>query len=216
VRFALGCGDRTDAAGRRWIRGAAWRSPRRSAGAARAGAQVRVGAQRGALLIMEGRVAAPGYRVSSHTSAPMPSPPLRPRDSDAPVVRDGLRTLAEGAKVEWKSGEAPTPPPGQTPALSLPCQSRCRSAAAGATVGATSRTTWRGPRGDDQGLSLLSAPASWRASRPSRPRRAIDTRGHQRRDSRRPAKPAGRVNRCLRERLIEPNLDPRPPRPAPT
>jgi cold shock CspA family protein len=40
--------------------------------------------------------------VSRDTNAPMP---LRPRDRDALVARDGLRTLAGGAKVEWKPGE---------------------------------------------------------------------------------------------------------------
>lgn len=49
---------------------------------------------------MEGHLAAPGDRVSGDTNAPMPSPPLRPRNSDALGARDGLRTLAEGATVE--------------------------------------------------------------------------------------------------------------------
>jgi cold shock CspA family protein len=31
--------------------------------------------------------------------------PLRPRESDALVARDGLRTLAEGAKLESRPGE---------------------------------------------------------------------------------------------------------------
>jgi hypothetical protein len=48
----------------------------------------------------EGHLAAPGDRVSGDSNAPMPSPPLRPRDSDALGARDGVRTLAEGAKVE--------------------------------------------------------------------------------------------------------------------
>jgi len=38
----------------------------------------------------------------------MPWPPLRPRDSDAVVARDGLRTLAEGATVELELGETAT------------------------------------------------------------------------------------------------------------
>jgi hypothetical protein len=46
---------------------------------------------------MKGHLAAPGHRVSGDTNAPMP---LRPRDSGTLVVRDGLRTLAEGVKVE--------------------------------------------------------------------------------------------------------------------
>jgi hypothetical protein len=46
---------------------------------------------------MKGHLAAPGQRVSRDTNAPMP---LRPRDRDALVARDGFRTLAEGAKVE--------------------------------------------------------------------------------------------------------------------
>jgi len=46
---------------------------------------------------MKGHLAAPGHRVNGDTNGPMP---LRPRDSDALVARDGLRTLAEGAKVE--------------------------------------------------------------------------------------------------------------------
>jgi hypothetical protein len=51
---------------------------------------------------MKGHLAAPGPGVSRDTNAPMP---LRPRDRDALVARDGLRTLAGGAKVEWKPGE---------------------------------------------------------------------------------------------------------------
>jgi len=58
---------------------------------------------------MEGHLAAPGHRVSRDTDAPMPS---RPRDSDALVARDGLRTLAAGAKVEWKPGQTATRPQG--------------------------------------------------------------------------------------------------------
>ena len=47
-----------------------------------------------------GHLAAPGQRVSGDTEEPMPSPPLRPRDSHALVARDGFRALAGGAKVE--------------------------------------------------------------------------------------------------------------------
>jgi cold shock CspA family protein len=36
--------------------------------------------------------------------------PSRPSDSDALVARDGLRTLAAGAKVEWKPGQTATRP----------------------------------------------------------------------------------------------------------
>ena len=57
---------------------------------------------------MEGHLAAPGDRVSGDTNAPMPSPPLRPRNCDALGARDGLRTLAEGATVEWEPGETAT------------------------------------------------------------------------------------------------------------
>jgi hypothetical protein len=46
---------------------------------------------------MEGHLATPGQRVSGDTNAPMP---LRPRNSGALGARDGVRTLAEGAKVE--------------------------------------------------------------------------------------------------------------------
>ena len=46
--------------------------------------------------------------MSGDTNAPMPSPPLRPRDSDALVARDGLRTLAAGATVELELGETAT------------------------------------------------------------------------------------------------------------
>jgi hypothetical protein len=60
---------------------------------------------------MEGHLAAPGQRVSGDTNAPMPSPPLRPRDGDALVARDGRRTLAEGATVELKPGETATRAP---------------------------------------------------------------------------------------------------------
>jgi hypothetical protein len=45
--------------------------------------------------------------VSRDADAPMPS---RPSDSDALVARDGLRTLAAGAKVEWKPGQTATRP----------------------------------------------------------------------------------------------------------
>ena len=38
--------------------------------------------------------------MSGNTNEPMPSPPLRPRDSHALVARDGFRALADGAKVE--------------------------------------------------------------------------------------------------------------------
>ena|SRR5688572_25807350 len=57
---------------------------------------------------MEGHLAAPGQRVSGDTNAPMRSPPLRPRDSDALVARDGFRTFAEGATVELELGETAT------------------------------------------------------------------------------------------------------------
>jgi len=33
---------------------------------------------------------------------------LAPRDSDALAARDGLRTLADGAKVEWRPGNTAT------------------------------------------------------------------------------------------------------------
>jgi hypothetical protein len=56
---------------------------------------------------MEGHLAAPGHRVSGDTNAPMPSPP---RDSDALVARDGLRTLARRTKLEWRPGETATRP----------------------------------------------------------------------------------------------------------
>jgi hypothetical protein len=56
---------------------------------------------------MEGHLAAPGHRVSRDTNAPMPS---RPRDGDELVARDGLRTLAAGAKVERKPGQTATRP----------------------------------------------------------------------------------------------------------
>jgi hypothetical protein len=59
---------------------------------------------------MEGHLAAPGQRVSGDTNAPMPSPPLPPRDSDALAARDGLRTLADGAKVESRPGNTATRP----------------------------------------------------------------------------------------------------------
>lgn len=49
---------------------------------------------------VRGHFAAPGQRVSGNTNEPMLSPPLRPRDSDALVARDGFRALAGGAKVE--------------------------------------------------------------------------------------------------------------------
>jgi hypothetical protein len=48
---------------------------------------------------IEGRLAAPGHRVSGYTNGPMLSLPFAPGDSDALVARDGFRTLAEGAKV---------------------------------------------------------------------------------------------------------------------
>jgi len=35
---------------------------------------------------------------------------LAPRDSDALAARDGLRTLADGAKVEWRPGNTATRP----------------------------------------------------------------------------------------------------------
>lgn len=47
-----------------------------------------------------GHLAAPGGRVSGDTEEPMPSPPLRPRDSHALVARDGFRGLPGGRKVE--------------------------------------------------------------------------------------------------------------------
>jgi hypothetical protein len=56
---------------------------------------------------MRGRLAAPVRRVSGDTNVPMP---LRPRDSDALVARDGLRTPAEGAKVERSRGASATRP----------------------------------------------------------------------------------------------------------
>ena len=59
---------------------------------------------------MKGHLAAPGQRVSRDTNAPMPSPPLPPRDRDALVARDGLRTLADGAKLEWMPGNTATRP----------------------------------------------------------------------------------------------------------
>jgi hypothetical protein len=49
---------------------------------------------------VSGDLAPPGERVSGDTEEPMPSPPLRPRDSHALVARDGFRALAGGAKVE--------------------------------------------------------------------------------------------------------------------
>jgi hypothetical protein len=56
---------------------------------------------------MNGRLAAPVRRVSGDTNGPMP---LRPRDSDALVARDGPRTPAEGASVERRLGETATRP----------------------------------------------------------------------------------------------------------
>jgi hypothetical protein len=35
---------------------------------------------------------------------------MRPRDSDAFVARDGLRTLAERTKLEWRPGRTATHP----------------------------------------------------------------------------------------------------------
>ena len=35
---------------------------------------------------------------------------LAPRDSDTLAARDGLRTLADGAKVEWRPGNTATRP----------------------------------------------------------------------------------------------------------
>jgi translation initiation factor IF-1 len=35
---------------------------------------------------------------------------MRPRDSDAFVARDGLRTLAERTRLEWRPGETATHP----------------------------------------------------------------------------------------------------------
>jgi len=49
---------------------------------------------------MNGHLAAPGQRVSGNTNEPLPSPPLLPRDGEALVTRDGLRPLADGARVE--------------------------------------------------------------------------------------------------------------------
>jgi hypothetical protein len=46
--------------------------------------------------------------VSGDTNAPITSPPLRPRDSDALVACDSLRTLAAGATVELELGETAT------------------------------------------------------------------------------------------------------------
>jgi hypothetical protein len=51
---------------------------------------------------MERQLAASGHRVSAD--------PMRPRDSDAFVARDGLRTLAERTKLEWRPGETATHP----------------------------------------------------------------------------------------------------------
>ena len=65
------------------------------------------GAQRGCLRIDGRHLAAPGQQVSRDTNAPMPS---RPRGSDAPVARDSLRTLADGAKVEQEPSETATGP----------------------------------------------------------------------------------------------------------
>jgi hypothetical protein len=59
---------------------------------------------------MKGHLAAPGRRVSGNTNEPMPSPPFPPRDSDALVARDGFRTLADGARVEYRLGEPATGP----------------------------------------------------------------------------------------------------------
>src|SRR5687768_7463430 len=54
---------------------------------------------------MEGLLVAPGQRVGGNTNALMR---LSPRNSDALVVRDGFRTLAEGAKLESRPGETAT------------------------------------------------------------------------------------------------------------
>jgi translation initiation factor IF-1 len=48
--------------------------------------------------------------VSANTNEPMPSPPLRPRDSHALVARDGFRALGGGAKVELELGETAAAP----------------------------------------------------------------------------------------------------------
>lgn len=48
--------------------------------------------------------------MSGNTNEPMPSPPFPPRDSDALVARDGFRTLADGARVEYRLGEPATGP----------------------------------------------------------------------------------------------------------
>ena len=66
----------------------------------RARPRVRGSAQRGACGWVKRHLAAPGERVSGNTEEPMPSPPIRPRDSHALVARDGFRGLAGGAKVE--------------------------------------------------------------------------------------------------------------------
>jgi translation initiation factor IF-1 len=59
---------------------------------------------------IERHLVAPGQRVSGDTNAPMP---LRPRDSDALVARDGLRTLAEAPSSSGggsRPRRAPRPP----------------------------------------------------------------------------------------------------------
>ena len=66
----------------------------------RARRPVRGSAQRGALRMGEGGLAAPGERVSGDTNEPMPPLLIRPRDSHALVARDGFRALDGGAKVE--------------------------------------------------------------------------------------------------------------------
>jgi translation initiation factor IF-1 len=62
---------------------------------------------------MEGHLAAPGHRVSGYTNGPMLSLPFPPRDSDALVARDGLRTLARARRSSrgWaRPRRAPRPP----------------------------------------------------------------------------------------------------------
>jgi hypothetical protein len=49
---------------------------------------------------VKGHLAGARTAVSGNTNEPMPSPPLRPRDSHALVARDGFRGLRGGAKVE--------------------------------------------------------------------------------------------------------------------
>jgi len=59
---------------------------------------------------VKGHLAAPGERVSGDPNEPMPSPPLRHRDSHALVARDGFRALAGGAMVEQELGETAAGP----------------------------------------------------------------------------------------------------------